>query len=640
MPEWLEADGVGSYASGTADTIRTRRYHALLLVQSPIGRLVLVNGFEAWIDLPTGGTPLASQRYAPDTVHPDGATRIVAFTIDPWPTWTYTLPDGSSLTQEIFSAGAQTNLRWTRTAPRLGNDAPATLHFRPLLSGRDYHSLQHENPAFDFSFEQPPTLAWTRWRPYPGLPAITAWGGAYRHDPQWYRNFLYTEERDRGLDHIEDLASPGILSWDLARPATLAFRADTAQAWPVPLLADALANERKPLPPLHRAARHYIAHLGSRATILAGFPWFTDWGRDTFISLRGLLLAPPPPASTPREKLTQATQTAARRDLAEKILLAWSTHVDQGMLPNRFPDAAGLPEYNAVDASLWFVVAVHDLLLTATSPGATARLQQACRAILEGYAAGTRYGIGATEDGLLHAGEPGVQLTWMDAKVGDWVVTPRIGKPVEVQALWINALRIAARWPGGERWFPLAETATAAFLARFPDPETGGLYDVLDGDPVEKTRIRPNQILAVGGLPYAIVPPSLAASIVSLVETRLLTPLGLRTLDPADPAYCPTYAGTRLQRDAAYHQGTAWPWLLGPFVSAWLRVHGDTTATRAEARTRFLAPLYEQLHHFGLGHLPEVADGSLPHRPGGCPFQAWSLGELLRIESMLAEPST
>lgn len=616
MPEWLEADGLGGYASGTADTIRTRRYHALLLIQAAPGRgdgrIVLVNGFEAWIDLADGPVPLTTQRYAPDTLHPDGATRIVAFTHEPWPTWTYALPDGSTLVQEVFVAAGQTNLRWTRNG--LG---PARLHVRLLLSGRGYHALHHENPAFNFNgLHAPPALLF---QPYPSLPPIAAWGGTWTADPVWYRRFLYTEERDRGLDDVEDLASPGLLAWDLAAPATLALRADTSPPADVAALANTERPRREALPPLHRAARQYKVTRPDGPTLIAGYPWFTDWGRDTFIALRGLLL------------------TTGEAASAEAILLRWAAHVSEGMLPNRFPDGAAAPEYNAVDASLWFIVAVNDL------PAPNARLIDACTAILEGYAAGTRYGIAADSCGLLHAEAPGLQLTWMDAKVGHHVITPRAGKPVEVQALWINALRIAGAWPGGARWAALAGRAHASFLDRFPDRRTGGLRDLVDGDfgngdPSEGSRIRPNQVFAVGGLPYNLLPPDLARSTVDLVERRLLTPIGLRTLDPADPAYQPRYHGDVWQRGSAYHQGTAWPWLLGPFVQAWLRTrkHGETAFIRMCGRRRFLTPLHHHITLFGLGHVAELADGDAPHTPGGCPFQAWSLGELLRIEAMLS----
>jgi predicted glycogen debranching enzyme len=306
-------------------------------------------------------------------------------------------------------------------------------------------------------------------------------------------------------------------------------------------------------------------------------------------------------------------------------------------LPNRFPDSGGEPEYNSVDASLWFIVAVHDYLATGHANADTqARLQSAVDLILGGYAKGTRFNISADNDGLLRAGIPGVQLTWMDAKVGDWVVTPRIGKPVEVQALWINALRIASAW--NPQWRDLDAHASESFRQRFVDPETGALFDVVDEDhePGKVNRsIRPNQIFAVGGLPFALLDDRHLKAIVDQCEQHLLTPIGLRSLAPGDPAYQGRYAGSPHERDGAYHQGTVWPWLLGAFVDAWLRLHHADRSAQMRARQAFLEPLYAHLDQTGLDHIPEVADGDAPHTPGGTPFQAWSLGELARLEALV-----
>jgi predicted glycogen debranching enzyme len=468
------------------------------------------------------------------------------------------------------------------------------------------------------------------WQPYGDLPAIHAsTNGVYTHAPDWYRNFCYVRERERGLDFSEDLATPGVFSFELAdREALMILRAGathtTASASVIEHaedLADTEYTRRTAFASnLHRSGDAYLVARDQGRTLLAGFPWFTDWGRDTFIAMRGLLLA------------------QGRHEAAQAILLEWSTTISEGMLPNRFPDYGSTPEYNAVDASLWFVIVVHEYLATEQASETTRqRLQQAVEAILTGYTQGTRFGIRADHDGLLSAGVPGVQLTWMDAKVGDWVVTPRIGKPVEVQALWINALRIAARW--NPQWQEAAERAAQAFAARFTDPQTGALVDNVDVDHVPgkvDRSIRPNQIFAVGGLPFPLLEGAAARAVVEQVETHLLTPLGLRTLAPSDPAYRGHYGGGQLERDGAYHQGTVWPWLIGPFVEAWLRVHQPDAGARAQARTRFLAPLVEHLDHAGLDHVSEVADGDAPHKPGGTPFQAWSLGELLRVKRMLA----
>ena len=540
--EWLEADGQGGFASGTVGLLRTRRYHALLLASAtpPTGRFVLVNGIEAWAVTPAGRTALTAQAYADGTVFPDGRAHLRDFQATPFPSWSLTLPDGTVITFDLFCARdeAETVLRWTA-------DRPIDLLARPLLSGRDYHALHHQNDVF--SFGSVATAKGRTWHPYDGLPPISARGDfGWTDDPVWYRGFSYAQERERGLDDGEDLASPGLFTWKAVRQATLAFRAGPPGSRPLDSL-EAAERARRNRPARDVAADTYFAARGNGQTLLGRLSLvFTDWGRDTFVSIRGLLIA--------RGRLREAAD----------VLLAWSGHVSEGMLPNRFPDAGEQPEYNAVDASLWFVVAVHELL---TAGGANetqaARLREAVVAVLDGYAAGTRYGIALDEgDGLLRAGAPGVQLTWMDARIDKHVVTPRAGKPVEVQALWINALQVAAAWPGGERWRALADRARASFLAAFPDPATGGLIDVLDAADVPSgrdRRVRPNQILAAGGLPFEVVTPELRLGIVTLVERELLTPLGLRTLSPSDSDYCPRYSGSPAERDGAYHQGTAWP---------------------------------------------------------------------------------
>lgn len=638
--EWLEPDGTGGFASGTVNGPRTRRYHALLLTATapPAGRCVLVNGVEAWLETSRGSWALSTQRYAPGVLHPNGFHRLRAFSMDPWPTWTFEDGEGAQVVHEIFVAKGTglTVLSWRR----IGGEGPARLRVRPLLSGRDYHALHHENGAFRFEAEQAGERI--TWRPYDGLPAIHAGcdaNGTYSQAPEWYRQFLYQEERERGLDDTEDLASPGYFEWDLAAgEAVLVLGAEGAMTVDLRSpggLGDVVAALRERerarraafVSALHRAADAYVVDGRHGRTVVAGYPWFVDWGRDTFISLRGLCLA------------------TGRLAEARDILLTWAGQVSEGMLPNRFPDQDGLPEYNSVDASLWFVVAVHELLMAVRGredvlpTRSRLDLQHAVEAILEGYAKGTRHGIRATPDGLLAAGEPGVQLTWMDAKVGDWVVTPRIGKPVEVQALWLNALKIASRFSPG--WSLHFERGLRAFRTRFWDEARGGLFDVVDCDhrvgEVDAS-LRPNQIFAVGGLPFPLIEGERARRVVDLVESALVTPRGLRTLAAGEPGYVPHYEGGVSQRDGAYHQGTVWPRLLGAFVEAWVRVRGGGVAVRRAARERFVAPLMAHLTEAGLGHVSEITDADAPHRPRGCPWQAWSVGEALRLDlSILAE---
>ncbi|MBI2477231.1 MAG: glycogen debranching enzyme family protein [Planctomycetia bacterium] len=608
--EWLEPNGRGGFASGKVGGRRTRRYHALLLAATESGRFILVNGLEAWIETAGGTFPISTQTYSLDVVHPDGENYLVSFDTQPWPRWTFRLPCGTQIEQQLF-VPHQTEtvaLSWRV----LDGQKDGFLVVRPLLSGRDYHGLMRENSAF--RFEATMEDEHVSWRPYDDVPAIALQSnGVYQHEPVWYRNFLYTQERERGLDDVEDLASPGLFRWKLDQPAVWMATAECGEspeetstlsaAERYCELRDAEQKRRASFAdPLDRAADAYLIRSGNRRTIIAGYPWFTDWGRDTFIALRGLCLA------------------TGRFAAAEEILLAWSECVSDGMLPNRFPDQGGEPEYNSVDASLWYVVAVSDFLHASESNGHQVsaahakQLQSAIEAILTGYVSGTRFGIRADDDGLLAAGEPDVQLTWMDAKVGDWVVTPRIGKPVEVQALWLNALQIGGKL--SDRWAGVFERGASSFRERFWNNEQGCLYDVVDVNhqhDANDDSLRPNQILAVGGLPLALFAGEQARSIVDVVETQLWTPLGLRTLAPDDPRYVPRCQGGIVERDGAYHQGTVWPWLLGPFVEAWIRVRSETETARREASDRFVAPLMLHLQDAGLGHISEIADGDRPH---------------------------
>ena len=627
--EWIEVDGLGGFASGTVGGIRTRRYHALLLTATtpPAGRMVLVNGFDAWIQTSNGIFAVSSQRYQPDVIHPDGMSRLVDFQREPWPRWIYQIEQGLLVDQEVFvpHGASMVVLRW-----RLGGNCTASLLVRPFLSGREFHATHHQNGEFDFTAEISGDLV--TWRPYPGVLRVTARSnGQYKPHPDWYRNFTYSEEQARGLDFIEDLAAPGVFEFDLgAGCAELVFAAEgreTLLFQSVDELADREHARRLKFPSkLHNAGDSYFVRRGTGKTLIAGYPWFGDWGRDTFIALRGLCLA------------------AGRFEDARDILAEWAGTVSEGMLPNRFPDKGETPEFNSVDASLWYVIASHEFLRSA-SDSCTAdqidKIESAIEAILAGYSQGTRFGIRADECGLLACGVPGVQLTWMDAKVGDWVVTPRIGKPVEVQALWLNALRIGAL-RRGSRWQSLFDSGLEAFRLKFWNVARRCLFDVIDCNHQSGTldaSLRPNQIFAVGGLPLCLLEEESARAVVDAVEASLLTPKGLRSLGPQEPGYRPRYEGGVVQRDGSYHQGTVWPWLIGPFVEAWVRVRGNSQAAIEDARNRFLPPLYEHLNEAGLDHISEIFDADAPHTPRGCPFQAWSLGELLRLEHSVLVPN-
>lgn len=632
--EWLETDGLGGFASGTATGIRTRRYHALLLTATtpPTGRLVLVNGFDAWIETPAGRFELTSQQYAPEVIGGSGAQHIEQFTSQPWPRWVFKFEDGTRIEQEILVARESqlTQVCWRL----LGQRKSVRLFVRPFLSGRDYHSMHKANDTFRFDAAVDGERV--VWNPYPGVPAVVALSnGHYQHEPHWYRSFRYAEEAARGLDDTEDLAAPGVFNFDLASgEAVLMFTTPDAPALSrkrdlsaTKFSAAVRSNEElrraEFLSRLHRAADDYIVNGRHGKTIMAGYPWFTDWGRDTFIALRGLCLA------------------TGRLADARDILIAWANSVSEGMLPNLFPDHGAKPEYNSVDASLWYVVAVHDLLqATQGSSVVSAKdkraFQDAILAILDGYSKGTRFGIRMDDDGLLSAGERGVQLTWMDAKVGEWVVTPRAGKPVEVQALWLNALKIASQFES--KWEAVFERGLKSFHEKFWNKEAGCLHDVIDANhragEVDAS-FRPNQIFAVGGLPFPLLDGARAERIVALVEEKLWTPLGLRSLALGEAGYAAHYSGGVLQRDGAYHQGTVWPWLMGPFVEAWVRVRGGSNEAKRAAREKFLTPIFAHLDEAGLGHISEIADATAPHTPRGCPFQAWSVGEVLRLDQVV-----
>jgi predicted glycogen debranching enzyme len=640
--EWLETDGLGGYAMGRADGVRTRRYHAVLTAaRTPPGeRMTLVNGFDAWVEYGDERIAITSQRYVGDVLSPDSASRLEAFTTDPWPTWRYRLPDGTELVQELVMEHGSplVALAWHCTTPCVGE-----LVVRPFMSVRDTHTTTHENTVCDMASRV--TGDRVQWMPYAGLPGITAVSsGSFTDDAVWYRDFQYDEERARGQEFTEDLWSPGEFRLPLHQGhAVLAFGADTAGASPLPYagasaLWDVVTRAERTrraafTTPLHRAGDAYVVRRGDGRTIVAGYPWFTDWGRDTFIAMRGLCIA------------------AGRLDDARAILLEWAGHVSEGMLPNFFPENSATAEFNSVDASLWFVIAAHEYLQAAderrtadsdaVAAGDAAVLRDAVLAIVHGYARGTRFGIRVDGTGLLCAGVHGVQLTWMDAKVGDWVVTPRIGKPVEVQALWINALHIASQWEPS--WSHLEAFAQDSFTRLFWNEEAGCLFDVVDVDHVHgrtDASLRPNQLFAVGGLPIAVVHGERARRVIDVAEVALWTEGGARSLAAHEVQYVGNYAGDMWQRDGAYHEGTVWPWLAGAFVEGWVRVRGATDDVKDDARARFLKPLLSHFHASSPGQLGEIADGDAPFRANGCPFQAWSVGEAIRLSRAVLAVAT
>jgi predicted glycogen debranching enzyme len=626
--EWLETNGLGGFSSSTIVGLNTRRYHGLLTAATrpPVGRMLLLSKLEETLILGGQRFELSANQY-PGAVHPQGYQFLKHFRLDPFPVFTYEV-EGVTLEKSVFMVqGENTTVAEYRLLGGAAHDCK--LELRPLIAFRDYHSTTHENSGINTAVETAPGLA--TFTPYAGLPALHLAHNAVALDAAgfWFRDFEYAVERERGLDFTEDLFSPCALTFELGarKPATVIASTErraaaSAAAYRRTEVARrqairAAAPVKNPLvEDLCAAADQYLVARGEQYTVIAGYPWFSDWGRDTMIALPGLTL------------------TTGRPEVARGILLTFARHVDQGMLPNRFPDAGEQPEYNTVDATLWFFEAVRSYLqYTGDYDFVREHLYAALTDILGWHFRGARHGIKVDPSGLLASGEPGVQLTWMDAKIGDWVVTPRHGKPVEIQALWYNALcvmeELAQKFgdhAGENRYKAAAAMARWSFNRLFWNEQAGCLYDVVNGGPPDAS-LRPNQIFAVS-LHHTMLAPERARGVVDVVERELLTPFGLRTLPRNDPRYAPHYQGDARSRDAVYHQGTVWPWLMGPFITAYMRVHTPRSAKPKMAA--WLENFAQHLREAGLGQVSEIFDADPPHTPRGCFAQAWSVAELLR----------
>ena len=625
--EWLETNGIGGFASSTIWGMNTRRYHGLLIAAAkpPVGRMVLLSKLDEIILADGRAFELGTNRY-PGVLHPRGFEHLTNFRLDPLPTFRFEA-GGAVVEKTVFMAHGENT---TVVRYKLLSDLECTLEIYPLVAFRDYHNLTHRNHVLRSEFVS--SEGCLEFRPYDGVPTLYL-----AHESEgvekrgvWYSNFEYDAERDRGLEFTEDLFNPFVIRFGLTPGQTKSLVASTekrgaGQACEMErseLRRRRQIEDRTPVRSflakrLVRAADQYLVDRNDGKTIIAGYHWFGDWGRDTMIALPGITL------------------TTGRYDAARAILGEFAKHVNQGMLPNRFPDAGELPEYNTVDATLWFFEAAHAYWAHTQDNDFVLRvLYPKLLEIIDWHRAGARFGIRVDSDGLLHAGEAGTQLTWMDARIGDWVVTPRCGKPVEVQALWYNALRVLQRFAqvagdsAANGLEDMADRARTSFNRLFWNEELQCLYDVIDGD-LRDASIRPNQVLAIS-LTHSMLNPDRARRILRVVESQLLTPLGLRTLAPSDPSYAPHYAGNAMSRDSAYHQGTVWPWLIGPFIRAYMRTYRVTDEVRDKAK-QWVSYFEEHLRRGGLGHISEVADAVSPHRPGGCIAQAWSVGELLRV---------
>ena len=648
--EWLVTNGLGGFACGTIALANTRRYHGLLIaaLSPPVQRVVMVAKADATVRYRGLTFELGCNEFRDGTVAPRGFELLTAFRLeDGVPVWTYGLAD-AVLEQRIWMADGR-NTTYLSFTLRSGCDR-VELELLPLCTYRDYHSHSRGDRAPEVSLEERGCRisAFSQARAY----RLLIDRGDFAVSPDWYWGFHHRAEQARGLDADEDLFRPGVFRAELnpAQSVAIIVTADTRapDAADVALRGD--QERRRALlkaapaaaPPWIRqltlAADQFIVKRAdpggqlSGTTVIAGYPWFSDWGRDTMIALPGLALA------------------TRRFADAGAILRTFAAHVSQGMLPNRFPDGGSAPEYNTVDATLWYFHALSAHLEQTADHKLLRDLYPTLGEIIDWHRRGTRFSIHMDpDDGLLYAGESGVQLTWMDAKVGDWVVTPRTGKAVEINALWHYALTSIASWARslGDRRAAAnheqaAQRVAGAFSESFWFEEGGYLYDVIDapgGIPDARGRrvdpsLRPNQIFAVS-LGTDLLDSRRSRSVVDVCARELLTPVGLRSLAVRDPKYVGRYCGGPTDRDAAYHQGTVWSWLLGPFALAHHRVYGD--AAHASALLAGIAPHVEEAC---VGTVSEIQDGDAPHTPRGCFAQAWSVSETLRAYHHLTRSQT
>ena len=628
--EWLVTNGLGGFASGTIAQINTRRYHALLIaaLRPPAERTVLVAKVDIAARYREVCFALACNEFVDGTIAPRGFELLQDFQLDHGiPVWTYALID-ARVEQRIWMPNGHNTSCLSLTLTHASS--PVELELTPLCTYRDYHGSTQGGWALEVGAEPSACVV----RPFAGASAyrLHVDRGEFSPRPDWYWRFLHREESARGLDAAEDLFRPGVFRAQLAPGETLTLVASTESATDArPTSAAEEIARRRALVRTVADAPAWIGRLTQAAdaflvrrasagvTVIAGYPWFSDWGRDTMIALPGLTL------------------TTGRAAEAASILRTFASYASQGMLPNRFPDAGSEPEYNTADATLWYVHALGAYLDATDDRRLLAELYPLLKEIIHWHRVGTRYGIRVDEaDGLLHVGEPGVQLTWMDAKVDDWVVTPRTGKPVEINALWHLALERMAHWAatvgdaqGAADYGRAAAQVAGVFPSAFWYHAGGYLYDVIDGDGGADASLRPNQILALS-LGTPLLDGTRARSVIDVCARELLTPVGLRSLAPSDPGYLGHYHGDVRSRDAAYHQGTVWSWLLGPFALAHYRVHRDAERARA-----LLEGLAAHLDEACLGTISEIFDGEAPHLPRGCFAQAWSVGETLRAWHVL-----
>jgi predicted glycogen debranching enzyme len=625
--EWIETNGLGGFCTSTVTGCNESRYHGLLFsaVRPPVERTLLLSKLDETIIKDGNEYELAVNNYG-DIIHPAGNRFLTSFTRAIYPEFLYTV-DGVTLKKTITMIHGQNTVVVIYEV--LQSPEAFALRLLPLYAGRNYHTVIHASEEINSKgiFEHN-TL---RFQPYPQHPTtfITVPGARFFEAPNWYYHFHYSNDEQRGEEETEDLFTCGYFEIQLNAGDRLSivisgeaneendgyalFVSEVTRRKALVSARDASDLVKR----LELAADQFIVKRGEdQSTVIAGYPWFTDWSRDAMIALPGLCLC------------------TGRFGDAKKILQSFAASLSEGMLPNRFMDNGDPPEYNQVDGTLWFCVAVYKYLLATNDESFVLNeLLPVVKDIYQWHVKGTRYHIHEDDDGLLYAGDDGLQLTWMDAKAGDWVVTPRIGKPVEVNALWYNALCIYAEllkrnknWQSARRIREKTELTIRSFNRKFWNKKSAWLYDVID-DHAKDDRFRPNQLLAVS-LPFTLLTNYRSRAILKAVKDKLYTPVGLRTLSPDHTGYIPSYSGDRRNRDASYHQGTAWSWLLGPYIDAIMRVKGRKGLKEAR---QVIEAFSFHLDEAGIGTVSEIFDGDAPNHPRGCIAQAWGVAEVLRV---------
>ena len=621
--EWLLTNGTGAFASSTLLGCNTRRYHSLLCatLTPPVGRYNMLSRVGEMISLPAENDTtweLGTNQFR-EHFHPRGYQHLQRFELDETARWLYRVDDMEIAKEFLLCWGRNVcGIQYTINPGK----HRMRLELLPFLAMRDFHALRH---GIDAQFQEHAWAGHTSITEHALQMLLSSDVAMWQSKPSWWYDHYYPIEAHRGMDHLEDLWNPGRFVFETDKPTSVTLWA-SSEPIDKPDWDTELELRRKSLAQAQgrlavsgsdvgrRLTRSAVDFVVQRKTptgepgtsILAGFPWFADWGRDTMIALPGLLLS------------------TGRFEQARQVLSVFAQYVSEGMIPNRFDDYDGPPHYNTADASLWFIHAVHEYLrLSGDRQTAEQKLLPACRQIIEGYSKGTRFGIHMDQtDGLIMQGDASTQLTWMDAKCDGITFTPRQGKAVEINALWYNALKLL-----GEE--ALADRVRQSFVKAFWVSPFRGLYDVINGDQKDGA-IRPNQIFAVS-LPHSPLDLDQQLAVVEVVRRELLTPYGLRTLAASDPRYCPRFEGSPCQRDGAYHNGTVWPWLIGPFLEAYLKTHDHSPAAIDQAK-QWLQPLIAHLDDGAcINQIAEVYDADPPHRPGGCCAQAWSVAEVLRM---------